>query len=235
MLRFFRQIRQRLLNENRLSKYLLYVIVEVFIVILGILIAIRVDNWNQQQQERQAAVALYGNIRGQLLQDQDNIRGQIEYNRRHLPAYAFAIDLIEADLREKKDTLMAISANLADYSDFDRQGNIYSRLANSGDVKLLKNEAINNRLRQLEETYIYVNRMETIHYDFIMRFMPELIQIINLPSKRVLDEDDLFGGALQNIFALSLRIMREKEAVYQRALEEIEMLITLIDTELENS
>jgi hypothetical protein len=235
MLRFFRQIRQRLLTQNKLSKYLLYVIMEVFIVIIGILIAIRVDNWNQQQQERQDAMELYRNIRGQLLQDQDNIRGQVLYNNRHMPAYNYAIDLIETDLREKKDTLRAISANLADYSDFDRQGNIYTRLANSGDAKLLKNEAINNRLRQLEETYIYVNRMETIHYDFIMRFMPELIQIINMPSKRVIDEDDLYGGALQNIFALSLRIMSEKAAVYLRALEEIEALIALIDSELDNS
>ncbi|WP_445386450.1 hypothetical protein ACT6NV_06530 [Robiginitalea sp. IMCC44478] len=53
MIRFFRQIRQRLLTENKLSKYLLYVIVEVFIVILGILIAIQIDSWNEQRINRE--------------------------------------------------------------------------------------------------------------------------------------------------------------------------------------
>ena len=98
--------------------------------------------------------------------------------------------------------------------------------------ELLKNDSINGRLRQLEETYIYVNRMETIHYDFIMQFMPELIQIINMPARRIIDENGLYSGALQNIFALALRIMREKEAVYHRALAEIEALIALIDSEV---
>lgn len=242
MLRFFRQIRQRLVTDHphnhpvragKFNKYLLYALGEIMLVVIGILIAIQVDNWNERRQERQDAVELYKNIRGQLIQDRDNIEGQIIYNNRHMPEYDYAIGLIEKGQRSKKDSLRAISGNLADYSDFDRQGNIYTRIVNSGDEKLLKNEEINNRLRQLEETYIYINRMETIHYDFIMRFMPELIEVVNMPSKRVMDEDRLYSGVLQNIFALSLRIMREKDAVYNGALEEIETLISLIDQEVD--
>lgn len=52
MLRFYRQIRQRLLAEKKISKYVVYVIVEVFIVIIGILIAIQVDNWNEERVHR---------------------------------------------------------------------------------------------------------------------------------------------------------------------------------------
>ena len=44
MLSFLRHIRQKLLEDNRFNKYLLYVFIEVFIVIIGILIAIQVDN-----------------------------------------------------------------------------------------------------------------------------------------------------------------------------------------------
>jgi len=51
MLRFFRHIRQRLLNENRVVKYLLYAIGEILLVVIGILIALQVDNWNQKRQE----------------------------------------------------------------------------------------------------------------------------------------------------------------------------------------
>ena len=50
MLKFFRQIRQRLLKENRFSKYLLYAIGEIALVVVGILIALQVNNWNEEKK-----------------------------------------------------------------------------------------------------------------------------------------------------------------------------------------
>jgi hypothetical protein len=47
MLRFFRQIRQRLLTDNKFSKYLLYAIGEILLVVIGILIALQADFWNE--------------------------------------------------------------------------------------------------------------------------------------------------------------------------------------------
>jgi hypothetical protein len=55
MLHFFRQIRQRLLTDNKFSKYLLYAVGEILLVVIGILIAIQVDNWNQQREQQQTA------------------------------------------------------------------------------------------------------------------------------------------------------------------------------------
>jgi len=58
MLRFFRQIRQRLLTDNppdqasragKFSKYLLYAIGEILLVVIGILIALEVNNWNENR------------------------------------------------------------------------------------------------------------------------------------------------------------------------------------------
>lgn len=49
MIKFFRKIRQRLLNENKLNKYLLYAIGEIVLVVIGILIALSINNWNQDR------------------------------------------------------------------------------------------------------------------------------------------------------------------------------------------
>ncbi|MCW5515469.1 hypothetical protein [Muriicola sp. Z0-33] len=46
MIKFFRRIRQKLLSENKFSKYLLYAIGEIFLVVIGILIALSINNWN---------------------------------------------------------------------------------------------------------------------------------------------------------------------------------------------
>jgi hypothetical protein len=56
MIKFFRRIRQKLVTENkpalpagRFSKYLLYAIGEILLVIIGILIALQINNWNDKR------------------------------------------------------------------------------------------------------------------------------------------------------------------------------------------
>lgn len=50
MIKFFRPIRQKLLTENKFSKYLLYAIGEIVLVVIGILIALQINNWNENQK-----------------------------------------------------------------------------------------------------------------------------------------------------------------------------------------
>lgn len=52
MIRFFRKIRQRLLTENKLSKYLLYAAGEILLVMIGILLALQVNNWNEKRKTK---------------------------------------------------------------------------------------------------------------------------------------------------------------------------------------
>ncbi len=53
MIKFFRTIRQKLLSENKLSKYLVYAIGEIVLVVIGILIALSINNWNEEQKANQ--------------------------------------------------------------------------------------------------------------------------------------------------------------------------------------
>ena len=50
MIKFFRKIRQKLISQNRFSKYLLYAVGEIVLVMIGILLALQVNNWNEQQK-----------------------------------------------------------------------------------------------------------------------------------------------------------------------------------------
>jgi len=52
MIKFFRKIRQQLLLKNRFSKYLLYAIGEIILVVIGILIALQINNWNEIRKIR---------------------------------------------------------------------------------------------------------------------------------------------------------------------------------------
>ncbi len=66
MLRFFRQIRQRLLTDNKFSKYLLYAVGEILLVVIGILIALQVDNWNDERANRDKEIAVLAEIQRNL-------------------------------------------------------------------------------------------------------------------------------------------------------------------------
>ena len=53
MFKFFRKIRQQLLSQNKISKYLLYAIGEIVLVVIGILIALSINNWNEDRKLKQ--------------------------------------------------------------------------------------------------------------------------------------------------------------------------------------
>lgn len=76
MLRLFRQIRQHLLSDNKFSKYLLYAVGEILLVVIGILIALQINNWNEsRKQEEQFRLAL------------QQAYNSIDINTRHLSSF----------------------------------------------------------------------------------------------------------------------------------------------------
>ena len=62
MIKFFRRIRQQLLTENKFSKYLIYAIGEIILVVIGILIALQINNWNENRKNRIAEADYYCRI-----------------------------------------------------------------------------------------------------------------------------------------------------------------------------
>ncbi|TAI48831.1 hypothetical protein [Flagellimonas allohymeniacidonis] len=233
MIKFFRTMRRDFIEEGKMLKYFKYAVGETALVVVGILIALNINNQNKVRIDKDAEQNFYSNTKQQLLDDAGNIRGQIQYNNTNGEQFQYAMDIIDKQDRNQKDSLGRIGLNLLNYSDFDRQGNIYETMVNSGEIKLLQNQEIIERLRQLEETYIYINRMESIHLDVVMELSPHLIQSISFKSGQVHDEEFLFGFQFQNFFVLSARIMGEKDAVYHRALDEINELVELLDSEID--
>ncbi|SFN69860.1 hypothetical protein SAMN04487989_102501 [Bizionia echini] len=51
MIKFFRKIRQKLLSEGKTGKYFKYAIGEIVLVVIGILIALQINNWNEKRKE----------------------------------------------------------------------------------------------------------------------------------------------------------------------------------------
>ncbi|MGB6034831.1 MAG: DUF6090 family protein, partial [Cryomorphaceae bacterium] len=59
MIRFFRNFRQRLLSKNKFTQYVIYAIGEIALVMIGILLALQVNNWNELRKQQESLKAIY--------------------------------------------------------------------------------------------------------------------------------------------------------------------------------
>jgi len=73
MIKFFRKIRQKLLTENKFSKYLIYAIGEIILVVIGILIAVQINNWNTNRNEITRLNSILNIVKSDLIKDTLNI------------------------------------------------------------------------------------------------------------------------------------------------------------------
>ena len=99
MIPFFRKIRRQILTQNKLSKYLIYAIGEIFLVVIGILIALWVNNLNIKNQQRVEEVNILKEIKKDFQADIRDFKiGMRLYND-----ISTSVDLILENLESTND------------------------------------------------------------------------------------------------------------------------------------
>jgi hypothetical protein len=81
MITFLRKIRRQLLSQNKVSKYLLYAIGEIVLVVIGILIALQINNWNDWRKDRAKEKILLQDMAENLGLNIQNLKDDIEFLR----------------------------------------------------------------------------------------------------------------------------------------------------------
>jgi uncharacterized protein YlxW (UPF0749 family) len=77
MIKFFRKIRQRLLTDNKFGKYILYSIGEIVLVMIGILLALQVNNWNTAKILDARELVLLSELKSNLETNIENLQRDI--------------------------------------------------------------------------------------------------------------------------------------------------------------
>jgi hypothetical protein len=233
MLNFLKKIRSKLLEEGNLKKYLAYAVGEIIIVVIGILLALYLNNWNQKRTNDKLEIQYYQSMKNQLNEDLNTLVGEMDYNQKYLNQFSYAKKLILLNDKSKIDTLGKIVRNMVKFSDFRRKSNVYQTLVNSGEIILIKNHKITDKLQRLEENYNYINRLEENHATIIIsQIIPAIRQIIQFDPLKVENPGTLFSYKFQNNFDMLIVLMIEKMETYTQAKNEINSTIKLIDQEL---
>jgi len=79
MIKFFRIIRQKLVTENKVSKYLIYAIGEIILVVIGILIALQINNANENSKKTEFEITILENIKEDILADKIDCELNLQY------------------------------------------------------------------------------------------------------------------------------------------------------------
>lgn len=110
MIKFFRRIRQKLLIENRFTKYLLYALGEIVLVVIGILIALQVNNNNNEKREHKEEMAMLEDLKVDLEMADQKVKKQIEWFKKsqdiHYQIYNESIGKASFDSTMRYDDLV---------------------------------------------------------------------------------------------------------------------------------
>jgi len=151
MLRIFRNIRQKLAAENKVMAYLRYAIGEILLVVIGILIALQVNNWNENRKERLIEIKYLKNLKHDLQSDSTDL---VYYKNIRVGQANAARELIElAKTKNVSDVfkLDSLYTTVALWWEFVPNNNTFEELRSSGNLKLLRNDSIKNLLLDLNK------------------------------------------------------------------------------------
>ena len=81
---FLRKLRQRLLTENRFNKYLLYAVGEILLVVIGILLALQIDTWNEAKKQRQASRDFISRLQNEVRKNIGYAEAEISVEQRQV-------------------------------------------------------------------------------------------------------------------------------------------------------
>ncbi len=150
MIKFFRRIRQKLLSENKFSKYLLYAIGEIILVVIGILIALQINNWNESRKQDSKTKHLIERLKKETQENIQSISYGIELAEKANSDIITLIQMFGESVDESHiatmDSLMIMFTS--DYT-LGLNLNTLIEARDNGEISLIKSDSLRARLYQL--------------------------------------------------------------------------------------
>ena len=153
MLRFFSKIRYKLAAENKVVRYLRYAIGEIVLVMIGILLALQVNNWNIDRKDRIEEVKYIKNIKLDLQKDLKSLAYQIQFRKEKYEGTKKLISQLNGMPIEDVTELTYNVINTIMEERFTPNNTTYAELESSGNLNLISNDSIKILLLELQEIY----------------------------------------------------------------------------------
>jgi len=194
MIKFFRRIRQQLLTEHKVSKYLLYAFGEILLVVIGILLALQISSWNEQRLENKQEVELLLGLKKEFQDNLSQLNASIKINGKVTRTCLDLTRMIRTDsVRKAPERLHELLMTMLDFNSFDARTGVSGEIVASGKLNILKNDALRVQLvnwltllQDCEEDILFRSENYTIN---LMPFLMKRFPMANGELTKKLDFD----------------------------------------------
>ena len=152
MIKFFRRVRQKLISENKFSKYLIYAVGEIILVVIGILIALSINNWNEVRKTASQEIKILNELKNDL---ETNLNEIIEtYNTTSGRQESTVIILGYFENRKSfDDSLKMAFENIKMDGLFNIANTTYKFIESQG-INSLSNDSLRIRVTEMYERHL---------------------------------------------------------------------------------
>lgn len=157
MLKFFRNIRQKLLSENKIRKYLAYAVGEIFLVVIGILIALSINNWNEGRQERAQEQLILKQLKSEYENNLLQLEQKILMRNQALEACNTLLNFIDATEELDEEVLLTSLGTIGRDPTFDP---IKNDIIGSEKIRMIQNDTLVRFLSNWSSEVYQVQEME---------------------------------------------------------------------------
>jgi hypothetical protein len=151
MISFFRKIRQKLLSQNQVTRYLVYAVGEIILVVIGILLALQINTWNQNRQDRKQEQQLLAQLEIEYTKNLEQLNSKIYIRKEMIKS---CLNLLtyrkwESALVEV-DSINFHLSRVITRPTFNPVLGVTNELSNSGKLYLIQNDELRKELTSFE-------------------------------------------------------------------------------------
>ncbi|WP_026952517.1 DUF6090 family protein [Algoriphagus mannitolivorans] len=199
MVSFFRKIRQKLLQQNRVTRYLAYAVGEIFLVVIGILIAIQINNSNESKKLRKKEIILLTQMRDNLKFDQQDLEYNLSGNTARIKSNQIVLDALQEN-QGFHDSLKFHFGNILGNYQLSENTGAWENLKSVG-LDLISSDSLRNSISYLYSTrYVYLENLEKglddrYQWDFVY---PQVLKNLTIDTLWISCEPTNFQELSQN-------------------------------------
>lgn len=229
MIKFFRKIRQNLLSEGKISTYLKYGFGEIILVVIGILIAVQINNWNIKQQNEQKEILYLTRLTTNLGSDKKLYQSIMSKD-------SLLINKLKEVQNDLPNYIQTINQPVEDFDfliagyKFSANKTVINNLISSGQIELLRsNYLVEDILVYYRQTDHIESTIDTSIQDQNVNTINDLILKFNSNNKK----DSSYIETLENYIHFRIRLIEKQLARYNSQKILAEKLIDKINKEIE--
>ena len=164
MIKIFRKIRFDLMEKNRTGKYLKYAVGEIILVVIGILIALSINNWNETKKEQAITNNYLSGFVGDLKKDRAQLDNLIIVRKKQNESVKALLNIIETNDYDL-DSFYSHFYYLFPFHKFTPNSNTLEEVLNSSHLRFITDEDMKNRLLDLRNSYKRIKLAEEHVYE----------------------------------------------------------------------